>query len=87
MGLNRRHENTMDVRARDWVALRGAGGHVAVPVGALRGGWAWAGAEPGRLRRQTIKYNVPDRTCRPDRICKDITLLIRTRFVPEYRIF
>ena len=57
MGLNRRHENTMDVRARDWVALRGAGGHVAVPVGALRGGWAWAGAEPGRLRRQTIKYN------------------------------
>ena len=66
MGLNRRHENTMDVRARDWVALRGAGGHVAVPVGALRGGWAWAGAEPGRLRRQTIKYNVPDRTCRPD---------------------
>ena len=39
MGLNRRHENTMDVRARDWVALRGAGGHVAVPVGALRGGW------------------------------------------------
>ena len=64
MGLNRRHENTMDVRARDWVALRGAGGHVAVPVGALRGGWAWAGAEPGRLRRQTIKYN--DRTALVD---------------------
>ena len=83
----------MDVRARDWVALRGAGGQVAVPVGALRGGWAWAGAEPGRLRRQTIKYN--DRTALVDptymlrsTICKHKHYYIKNMFTfPEYRIF
>ena len=47
MGLNRRHENTMDVRARDWVALRGAGGHVAVPVGAIAGRVGLGGSGAG----------------------------------------